>query len=320
MVTSAAGLGLLVYGLTRAAAGPDGVSHWGDALTIGSLVAAGVLLVSFVLIEMRSRHPELPLNLLKSRRRSGAYLMMLLLGSSLFTVFFFVTIYIETVLGYSPIKAGVAWPAVPGDRDRRQHHGRSDASDTHRRAAAAARRAAAGGRGLPPAVAVVRASSYWTGMLPSVLLVSAGMGLLFVPLTLMVVNHVAPHETGAASSLLNTTQQVGGAIGLAAIGTIAWTSVADSISSQMAAGAAAAGSAAAGAASTEACRRVSTTRRSPRASRPGLLVAAGVIFASFFVGLVTTWTPGRLRLSSARHDQVPSCDEVLGTCEAVEVA
>jgi hypothetical protein len=163
-------------------------------------------------------------------------------------------------------------------------------------------------------------SSYWTGMLPSVLLVSTGMGLLFVPLTLMVVNHVAPHETGAASGLLNTTQQVGGAIGLAAIGTIAWTSVADSISSQMAAGAAAAGTAASGAAATGGVPQSVYNQALTEGFSTGLLVAAGVIFASFFVGLITTWTPGRLRLSSARHDQVPSCDEVLGTCEAVEAA
>ena len=71
VITSTAGLALLVYGLTEAAAGQDGVSHWGDANVVGTLIASAVLLVSFVFIEMRSTHAELPLHLLKSRRRSA---------------------------------------------------------------------------------------------------------------------------------------------------------------------------------------------------------------------------------------------------------
>jgi len=104
---------LLVYGLTHAAAGQDGLSHWGDSVTIAALVAAVALLVSFVFIERRSDHAELPLHLLRSRRRSGAYVMMLLLGTAMFAVFFFLTIYIQTVWGYSPVKAGLAWIQFP---------------------------------------------------------------------------------------------------------------------------------------------------------------------------------------------------------------
>src|SRR5665647_527105 len=113
VVTSTAGLALLVYGLTHAAAGQDGVSHWGASVTIASLVAAAALLVSFVFIERRSDHAELPLHLLGSRRRSGAYVMMLLLGTAMFAVFFFLTLYIQTVWGYSSVKAGVAWLPFP---------------------------------------------------------------------------------------------------------------------------------------------------------------------------------------------------------------
>ena len=72
-----------------------------------------MLLVSFVFIEMRSKHAELPLHLLKSRRRSGAYVMMLLLGTAMFAVFFFLTIFTQTVWGYSPIRAGLAWVPFP---------------------------------------------------------------------------------------------------------------------------------------------------------------------------------------------------------------
>ena len=113
VITSTAGLALLVYGLTEAAAGQDGVSHWGDTNVIAALAASAVLLVGFVFIETRSTHPELPLHLLKSRRRSGAYIMMLLIGTAMFAVFFFLTLFTQTVLGFSPVKAGVAWVPFP---------------------------------------------------------------------------------------------------------------------------------------------------------------------------------------------------------------
>ena len=85
--------------------------------------------------------------------------------------------------------------------------------------------------------------SYWTDLFAPMMVLAAGLGCMFVPITLMVVSHVPNQEQGAASGLLNTGQQIGGAIGLAAIGTIAWTSVAHSITGQMAAGAAAGASA-----------------------------------------------------------------------------
>ena len=114
VVTSTAALALLVYGLTHAAAGQDGLSHWGDSVTIAALVVAVALLVSFVLMERRSDHAGLPLHLLRSRRRSGAYvMMMLLLGTAVFADFFFLAINIQTVWGYSPVKAGLAWIPFP---------------------------------------------------------------------------------------------------------------------------------------------------------------------------------------------------------------
>ena len=320
VITSAAGLAFLVYGLTHAAAGQDGVSHWGSTTTIVSLSAAAVLLVSFVFIERRSSHAELPLHLLKSRRRSGAYVMMLLLGTSLFEVFFFLTLYIQTVWGYSAVRAGLAWLPFPIILIAVN---------------IAVARVLVTRIGVRPPLLIgpllsgagflwlsqlSETGSYWTSLLLPMLVVSAGMGMLFVPLTLTVLSHVQPNESGAASGLLNTTQQIGGAIGLAAIGTIAWTSVAHSVSNQLAAAGgtagAAAGSASSGAAAgagsvpTGVLYHALTTGFST-----GLVVAAGVALSGFFVAVVTTWTPGRIRLSSAVHDVTPSCDEVLGTCE-----
>lgn len=319
-LTSTAGLALLVYGLTHAAAGQDGVSHWSSPATMGSLIASAVLLVTFILIELRTRHPELPLHLLDSRRRSGAYLMMLLIGTAMFAVFFFLTIYIQTVWGYSPVKAGIAWLPFP---------------ITIIVVSMLVARVLITRVGVRPLlmagpllagvgfVWLSRLSvdgSYWTNLLSPMLLVSAGLGLMFVPLTLMVVSHVSNDEQGAASGLLNTGQQIGGAIGLAAIGTIAWTSVAGNIRSQMAAGAASAGgtAGASGAASSSAVPGVPVPVLDHALTvgfSTGLLVAGGVVLLSFVVAIITTWTPGGFRLtSSVREHREEPCDEVLGTC------
>jgi hypothetical protein len=108
-VTGTGGIALLVYGLSRAAAGPDGVSHWGDAPVLVSLAVSAVLLVSFVLIEIRSPRPLLPMRVLADRNRSGAYLIMLCVATGLFGLFFFLTLFLQSVLGYSPIRSGLAY-------------------------------------------------------------------------------------------------------------------------------------------------------------------------------------------------------------------
>jgi hypothetical protein len=108
-ITGTGGVALLVYGLSKTATGPDGASHWGNAQVLTSLTAAVVLLVSFVLIERRSSHPLLPMRLLADRNRSGAYLIMLCIGTALFGLFFFLTLFMQTVLGYSAIRSGIAY-------------------------------------------------------------------------------------------------------------------------------------------------------------------------------------------------------------------
>jgi hypothetical protein len=164
--------------------------------------------------------------------------------------------------------------------------------------------------------------SYWVNLLGPMAVLSLGMGLMFVPLTLMVVSHVRHDAAGAASSLLNIGQQVGGSIGLAAIGTIAWTSVAHTVRDSMAAAAGASG-AAQGAAGSAASAGGGAAGVPPAilyhgltvGFSTGLMIAGFVALSGFVVAVVTTWTPGRFRLRSARHDEDPSCDEVLGTCE-----
>src|SRR5262249_48255037 len=108
-ITGSLGIAALVYGLSSAATSPNGVSHWGDTKVIVSLVAAVVLLVAFGFIEVRSKHALVPMRVLRSRDRTGAYLIMLCIGTALFGMFFFLTIFTQQVWGYSPLKSGIAF-------------------------------------------------------------------------------------------------------------------------------------------------------------------------------------------------------------------
>src|SRR6202012_3392659 len=108
-ITGSLGLGALVYGLSYAATTPDGISHWGDTKVIVSLVAAVVLLVAFGFIEVRSKQPLVPMRGLRSRDRTGSYLISLCVGTSLFGMFFFLTLFVQNVWGYSALKTGVAY-------------------------------------------------------------------------------------------------------------------------------------------------------------------------------------------------------------------
>jgi MFS family permease len=103
------GLAALVYGLVNAATTADGVSHWGDAKVVVALAASVLLLAAFAVIEARSRHPLLPLRLLRDRDRTGANLIMLCVGAAIFGMFFFLTVFMQTVWGYSALKTGVAY-------------------------------------------------------------------------------------------------------------------------------------------------------------------------------------------------------------------
>jgi len=108
-VTGTAGVALLVYGLSKAATGPDGTSRCGDAPVLVSLAGAAALLASFVLIELRSPHPLLPMRVLADPNRSGADLIVLCIGTAMFGMFFFLTLFVQTVLGYSAVRAGVSY-------------------------------------------------------------------------------------------------------------------------------------------------------------------------------------------------------------------
>jgi EmrB/QacA subfamily drug resistance transporter len=238
-ITGTGGVALLVYGLSKAATGPDGVSHWGDAQVLASLAAAVVLLVSFVLIEIRTSRPLLPMRVLADRNRSGAYLIMLCIATGLFGLFFFLTLFTQDILGYSAIRAGIAYlPFAIGVVVASGLASQLVPRIGARPLILAGSAMVAGG--MFWFSRLTEHASYPGQLLGPMLISSCGLGLVFVPLALVALHNVAEQDSGVASSLLNTAQQVGGAIGLALLGTVAWTTVADSLRAQVAHAAAAA--------------------------------------------------------------------------------
>jgi EmrB/QacA subfamily drug resistance transporter len=233
-ITGSVGLAGLVYGLSNAATSPDGVSHWGDTKVVASLSTAAALLAAFAAIEIRSQRALLPVPLLRSRDRSGAYLIMLCVGTTLFGTFFFLTVFLQAVWGYSALRAGLAYLPMM-------------AAIMAMSAASAQLVPRVGARPLLVAGSATAAagmfwlsrisqhSHYTSGLLGPTLVAGAGLGMLFMPLSVVALSRVQPAIAGAASSLLNTGQQIGGSIGLAVLGTVAWTAVAHSVRSQAAA-------------------------------------------------------------------------------------
>jgi EmrB/QacA subfamily drug resistance transporter len=235
-ITGSVGLGALVYGLSYAATTPNGVSHWGDTKVIVSLVAAVVLLVAFGIIEVRSKQPLVPMRVLRSRDRSGSYLISLCVGTALFGMFFFLTLFVQNVWGYSALKTGVAY--LPMITMVMVASGVASQLVTRigaRPLMLAGSTIATGG--LFWLSRINENSHYVSGLLGPMLVTALGMGLIFVPLSLVSLAKVGDNDAGVASSLLNVGQQVGGSIGLAILGTVAWSAVANSIHSQVAAAA-----------------------------------------------------------------------------------
>ena len=241
-ITVTAGVALLVYGLSNASTDQQGVSHWADGKVVVSLIASALLLTAFGLIEWRSRHALMPLRILANRSRTGAYVVMLALATAMFGIFFFLTIFVQEVLGYSALKSGIAFlpfavVVVVMSGIVSQVISRTGP----RPLMLAGATIAAGGMFWFSQLTVN--SGYVNGLLGPMLVTSIGLGMMFVPLSIVALNRVGGEDAGVASSLLNTGQQVGGAIGLAALGTVTWSAVSDSVKHQVAHAAAAAGKA-----------------------------------------------------------------------------
>jgi EmrB/QacA subfamily drug resistance transporter len=219
-LTSTLGLVALVYGFTKASS--DG---WGAAATIEFLVAAGVLLVAFVFIELRSEHPLLPMRVILDRNRGGSYLSALLLGVGLFGVFLFLTFYLQITLGYSALQTGVAF--LPFTLGIILGAGLSAQLLTR----VGPRVLMAGGL-LLAAVGMVMLTrigvdtGFWSHVFPAELVISFGIGVTFGPMSNTALVGVADHDAGVASALINTSQQIGGSLGTALLNTIFTSAVA----------------------------------------------------------------------------------------------
>ncbi len=291
-ITGTGGLAALVYGLSNAATSQNGVSHWGDTTVIVSLVAAVVLLGAFLLIESRSKHALLPLRIFRNRDRSGANLIILCIGTAMFGLFFFLTIFVQTVWDYSPLKTGIAYLPMVGvimamAGTSTLLVGRIGAKPI----LIAGTTMAAGG--MFWLSRITADSSYVGGLLGPMLLTAAGLGSLFMPLFLVALSKVDERDAGLASSLVNTGQQVGGSIGLAILGTVAWTVVANTVRSSVAAAkASAARAAAAGHAVTPTAHQLATARAAitnnalATGFSRGFEVSAGIMLLALIVALV----------------------------------
>ena len=213
-LSSTLGMAALVYGFIHAAT--DG---WGDRVTLLSFAVAVGLLVTFVVMQSRSAQPLMPLRLFSNRSRVGAYSLMLIIGAAVFAMFYFLTQYVQNVLGFSPVKAGVAFLPVSATViviaqvvSRLIHRVEPKyimAGGT-----------IFGGLGLYNLSRLTVDSSYVGDVLPSIVMIAMGMGSIFVPITLAAVSEVDRTDTGVASAMLNVGQQVGGTIGLASLVTV----------------------------------------------------------------------------------------------------
>lgn len=226
-LTSTLGMTALVYGFIRAAQ-----EGWRDPYTLGSFGAAVLLLVTFLLVERRSERPITPLHMFADRNRAGTYGIMLSLAAAIFGMFFFLTLFVQNVLGFSPLKAGLAFLPVSAviavgagiASQLLPKYGPKPFMVTGSVLAAA---------GLSWLTLTDIHSTYAGSILGPMLVFSLGMGLNFVSLTLMAVSGVPVHETGAASGMLNATQQVGGSLGLSILVTVFGTASRNEASDQV---------------------------------------------------------------------------------------
>ena len=214
---SVAGMVGIVYGFINAA------NHgWSNGVTLVCLIGGAGLLLAFVVYESRTPIAMMPLRIFANRSRSASYLIMLIFGAAMFGMFYFLTFFVQGVMGFSPLKTGVAFlpfcvVIIVGSGIVAQILPRTGPKILITVGCALATAA------LFMFATVSADTSYWTQLLPMILLMAVGMSLIFVPLTTTAVSKVAPTDAGLASALLNVGQQVGGSIGLAVLATVAAT-------------------------------------------------------------------------------------------------
>ena len=221
-ITAVAGLVALVYGLANAET--DG---WTDVMTLGPIIAGLVLLIVFVLIERKAAHPLLPLRVVLDRNRGGSYASIAIAGAGMFGIFLFLTYYLAGILRFTPVETGLAFLPMLG--------GIMLTATT----AGSILTPKIGPRPLVPLGALIAAggmalltrleldSSYVSGVLPGLVIVGLGLGLVFAPTQNAATAGVEHSDAGVASAMINTVQQIGGSIGTALLSSFAATAAAD---------------------------------------------------------------------------------------------
>jgi len=235
-ITGTLGLLGIVFGLTRAGEAAYGWDHWQTAI---SLAAGVLLLVVFAVIESRVEHPLLPIRIFANRTRATSFAAMMIAPAAMFAMFYFLSLFIQQIMGYTSLRTGFAFlpfsfgivigAAVSSNLIGRMAprfiagtgtllaalslfmFSRIDVDDSPGAVLAAL------GAGQPLGADV----SYWTSIFPWIVVMAIGMGMTFVPMTLTAVHHVRTEDSGIGSGVLNTMQQVGGALGLATLSTVA---------------------------------------------------------------------------------------------------
>jgi EmrB/QacA subfamily drug resistance transporter len=222
-VSVTAGLVVLVYALVNAQ-----TAGWVSVETLGLGALAVALLAAFVMLESRLRHPLIRLGIFRMRSITGANAAMLLVAGGMFALFYFASIYVQEVLGYSALRAGLAFLPVTAGIIA----GAGLSQQLIRRVGVRA----VGLTGMSIAAVgliilsrIPVAGTYLGDLLPGLMIMAVGMGLTFVPITLIATTNVGAEDAGLASGLLNTAQQLGGAIGLAVLSTLAANSTASTL-------------------------------------------------------------------------------------------
>ena len=216
-LTVTAGVSLLVYGLARVA-----THDWSDNVTRAVLAIAVTLLVTFVALESRGRHPLMPLRIFANRNRSGAYGLSLAIGAALSGMLFLLTLFMQNVLGFSPLQAGFAFlptalGVVVGAGLTSRVIGRVGPRVPMTTGALLA------ATGMFWLSAVTVHANYFADVLGPLVVLAIGLGMAFVSTSVTAISGVQPNESGLASALLNVGRQLGGSLGIAIMGTIATT-------------------------------------------------------------------------------------------------
>jgi EmrB/QacA subfamily drug resistance transporter len=222
LVTS--GLALLVYTITEARD-----LGWGSVETIGLFAASGALLAGFVAAELRRRDPLMPFSIFRLRTLTGANVAGLILGTATFAMFLMLTLYMQQVLGYSPLRTGLAYLSVALTAIVWSGVAAQLVTKIGVKPVLIAGMVALTA-GLVYFTQVSVGGSYVGDLLPGFLLIGLGLGFSFVPISIAALAGVQDSETGLASGLINTTQQIGGALGIAIISTIATSQTDDALS------------------------------------------------------------------------------------------